>query len=128
MVDCSYFTYLSHLSIRQRFALIFMKEHLSQVVRCAPNFAYSDRLGSLTCVVIRIELYGAVIPLRFFSFSFSFACSFSFLSFLVFLLFLFFYFLFLSLLKPIRFFHFSTFSFLALADKSLLTDFWTLSA
>ena len=64
MVDCSYFTYLSHLSIRQRFALIFMKEHLSQVVRCAPNFAYSDRLGSLTCVVIRIELCGAVIPLR----------------------------------------------------------------
>ena len=42
MVDCSYFIYLSHLSIRQRFALIFMKEHLSQVVRCAPNFAYSD--------------------------------------------------------------------------------------
>jgi hypothetical protein len=42
MIDCSYFVYLSHLSLRQRFALIFMKEHLSQVVRCAPNFAYSD--------------------------------------------------------------------------------------
>ena len=36
------FIYLFHLSLRQRFALIFMKEHLSQVVRCAPNFAYSD--------------------------------------------------------------------------------------
>ena len=74
------------------------------------------RLGSLNCVFIRIELCGTVIPLRFFGFSFSFDCSFSFLSFLVFLLFLFFYFLFfvfcflfLSLLRPIRFFHFSTF-------------------
>ena len=126
MVDCSYFTYLSHLSIRQRFALIFMKEHLSQVVRCAPNFAYSDRLGSLTCVVIRIELCGAVIPLRFLLTSL-------FLTFLVFLIFLVFplvhlFFLFFNLLKPIQFFQFSTFSFLALADKSLLTDFWTLSA
>ncbi len=42
IVECSYFVYLFHLSLRQRFALIFMKEHLSQVVRCAPNFAYSE--------------------------------------------------------------------------------------
>ena len=42
IVEGSSFIYLFHLSLRQRFALIFMKEHLSQVVRCAPNFAYSD--------------------------------------------------------------------------------------
>ncbi len=28
IVECDYFTYLFHLSLRQRLALIFMKEHL----------------------------------------------------------------------------------------------------
>ena len=84
------------------------------------------RLGSLTCVVIRIELCGAVIPLRPLLTSL-------FLIFLVFLVFSLTSFVFL-VFKPFGaysvfpLFCLSTFSFLALADKSLLTDFWTLSA
>ena len=80
------------------------------------------RLGSLNYVVIRIELCGTVIPLGFLLASLFLSCFF--LGFLLIRLF----FLLLSLLRSIRFFYFSTFSFLALADKSLLTDFWTLPA